>query len=479
MQKLQYEKAIIGLKKYTNFYHFLKSVSGIKAGILFGSVARGDNNYHSDMDIALWLNPSKEKEILQAIETFWASHQGGAYYIPRKQSIFILTESLQKIDVLLVKDLNELNRNYLGSNIPINRIEGSIIFDKTQKVAKHLKNLYHSDIQMINVYDTDYLINYFLFAFEGCSKHHAKSDGYKFYFNYNIAFHTLIQLQCKLKAYTQFLYSPKNVFYHAWDKERMEELYQLKGSLFLPDANQKKRLLLVEFYRVLAELTPTRLNNCKAVCEAIYNRDYFWNFRDYNIHIPNLTANKIFRSATLSLYKDEAKVINLLDKHNIQTIIDLRAPKEVKEIPHTKEILAKRTYIKAPFDPWNQPQWFEDKYHYGTNRAIAYRFFLIACQAHFKQVIKAIIETEGAVLIHCHAGKDRTGLVIGAIQLLMGCPKDRVIMDYMASGSDVDLKVFKILFEQVEERGGIQNFFEYQGIGHKEQMTLIQKLKTP
>jgi len=480
MQKLQYEKADIIPIECQSFCEFLVGLSGIKAAILFGSVARGDNNYHSDIDMALWTDDdlSLKENMLKAIENYWKEKDGVALSIPRKKSICIFTKDLQKIDVLLINNLAALNRNYLGSNITSNRILQSILFDKTASVLSYLTAINGLNIEKDETYQTDSLINYFLFAFEGCSKQHAKSDGYQFYFNYNIAFHTLIQLQCVLKGYSSFLYNPKNVFYHAWEKDNMEELYQLKGSLFLPDGNQKKRQLLDRFYKIITELAPERLASCQSLGESIYERDYFWNFRDYTAHFPSLLSNKIYRSATLSLYKDTEKVLHFLNEKNIENIIDLRAPKEVEAVAYAQNVIAQKNYIKAPFDPWNQPKWFQEKYHdkNSTNRAIAYRFFLVACQPYFQKIISTILNTKGATLIHCHAGKDRTGLVVGAIQLLLGCSAEKVKLDYMASGSDVDLKVFNLLFEEVANKGGINGFFEYQGVPFLEQQALIQKL---
>ena len=43
-------------------------------------------------------------------------------------------------------------------------------------------------------------------------------------------------------------------------------------------------------------------------------------------------------------------------------------------------------------------------------------------------------EAEGAVLIHCMAGKDRTGFVIAMLLSALGTPRDAVFEDYMETG---------------------------------------------
>ena len=49
------------------------------------------------------------------------------------------------------------------------------------------------------------------------------------------------------------------------------------------------------------------------------------------------------------------------------------------------------------------------------------------------EVIRCIIGTEGAVLIQCSAGKDRTGFASAVIQASLGVPMEAVVADYLRS----------------------------------------------
>ena len=40
---------------------------------------------------------------------------------------------------------------------------------------------------------------------------------------------------------------------------------------------------------------------------------------------------------------------------------------------------------------------------------------------------------DGPVLVHCVAGKDRTGLVVALIQAALGVPRDSIIAEYALS----------------------------------------------
>ncbi len=476
MQKLQYEETTIKHPLFQTLLDLLASNEAVNAVILFGSVARGDNNYHSDIDLAVWIKDgTTSKELIGYIKASLGEKVFQFLELPRRKSMSIFFDDLTKVDFLIANDLEEVERNYIGSCIPKEKIQASILFDKTNRVYDHLNTIDPSIVEIKNHQSVSYLIDYFLSTFEGCSKHHAKSDAYRFYFNYNIALDVIMKLKYLASGNTRFVYSPKNILNKAWKKGNEEDFYQLKGTLFLPEANQQKRLLLNQFYETVEKLVPEKLDSYKVFCEAILKRDYFWNFRDYTIHNNHLPKEKLYRSATLSLYR-EREASEKLHEYKIQTVIDLRALRETEELPYSKDILNGCLYVKAPFDPWNQPDWFKIAYDEKSDRATAYRFFLVACQSSFQKAINTILETDGAVLIHCHAGKDRTGLLIGAIQLLLGCEKESVIKDYMASGSDVDEKMFALLFEEVEKHGSIAAFFSYQGVDETKQQQLIDKL---
>ncbi len=51
--------------------------------------------------------------------------------------------------------------------------------------------------------------------------------------------------------------------------------------------------------------------------------------------------------------------------------------------------------------------------------------------------LHAIASSEGAVIVHCAAGKDRTGTVVGLALKVVGVPDDLVIADYAASAERV------------------------------------------
>lgn len=203
----------------------------------------------------------------------------------------------------------------------------------------------------------------------------------------------------------------------------------------------------------------------------------FQNWRDYNCFIPTLKSAQIYRAATLSIHPDLEETKVVLSEKNIKTIIDLRASRELVEHPYEEVLKEKINYVHAPFDPWNQPDWFIEKHHQGTGIEIAYRFFILACQPYFKQAIQAILEThDGAILVHCHAGKDRTGLLLAAVQLLLGTDTEKVMQDYLASEQDTTPEKLNMLFDEIQRQGSIAKYFSYQGVDKTMQQALKEKL---
>lgn len=52
--------------------------------------------------------------------------------------------------------------------------------------------------------------------------------------------------------------------------------------------------------------------------------------------------------------------------------------------------------------------------------------------------LRAITDSPGATLVHCAAGKDRTGVVVALALTVAGARREQIVRDYAASGSRID-----------------------------------------
>ena len=166
-----------------------------------------------------------------------------------------------------------------------------------------------------------------------------------------------------------------------------------------------------------------------------------------------------------------------MKKTNIKTVVDLRANKEIEKLSYNTAFKERFNYVLAPFDPWEQPDWFIKNYHYGTDIEIAYRFFLLGCKDSVKKTMLTILhQKEGAVAIHCFAGKDRTGTLISLLHLLSGATMEVVYDDYLASELDTEISKLEAALEIVKAEGGVIPYLLSCGLKQEEIEALKQKI---
>jgi len=438
------------------------TIQGLNAAIIYGSIARNEATPNSDIDIQIVVDNNFDCMLLnKALKAEFSEDILTIHSVELRNKIVVYFKQLPKMEIALCYSLEEVSRNYAGSDIK--NVKQTILFErlpKSTQLEQFLNALISTDNTNSIEQQVSELIDKFIYEFESCSNMHRRSDGYQFYYFYNIALHVAMQLRHLKNGQRRFVFLPKYFLSNSINSDEQNLFYELNGSIFLPEANQKKRKLLDFFYESIHGLIDgKKYNELLTLCELFYQRDFFWNFRDVSTFNSQIMPNVIFRTATMSVFQHEKQFEELLAVNNIKTVIDLRADSEIEEKPYTEKTLSKFKYIKAQLDPWNQPAWFKNDYHYGTNDEIAYRFFAIGCRDKIKTAFEAIInEQEGAVAIHCFAGKDRTGIFVSMIHLLTGTPIEIIEDDYLASEVDVKLYRLKMVLDIIESEGGIESY---------------------
>lgn len=167
------------------------------------------------------------------------------------------------------------------------------------------------------------------------------------------------------------------------------------------------------------------------------------NFRDLGGMMAGkdkkLKKGIIYRSANPDLIN--RKDLEILQKLGISSVIDLRAPGErsVKKLPLTGFQI-----IQLPLDfeqktreklmPYLKKKGSEEKIADISNSL--YLDILDASLPVMKEVMEVLLKPSGSpVLIHCQAGKDRTGIISALILLSLGAERRMIIDDFMKSNA--------------------------------------------
>lgn len=221
------------------------------------------------------------------------------------------------------------------------------------------------------------------------------------------------------------------------------------------------------------------MNNTNRFHAPEANEQYPLNFRDVSSNSSKIKPVKVFRSSLLRNGQNEIGGFQFLQSCRVSTIIDLRAPWEVSVDSYHRYLPTQIEYLNIPFDPWNQPSWFRDQFSSGTNEQIAYRYFSIACKQQVREVLSAIIDNNnGASLIHCHAGKDRTGIIVTILYLLTNSIEEEIYREYLESKADTSKDLLDIFLDVVREEGGVIKYLLGCGFSLLEQQQLSQNLMT-
>ena len=141
---------------------------------------------------------------------------------------------------------------------------------------------------------------------------------------------------------------------------------------------------------------------------------------------------------TLSLAGREA-----VRAHGIRTIIDLRTDEEIAGAP--SPFSEGLTYRHAPFTAARTM---------GLHRAAAEGTMsdelrrLAVAGGGFGTAVGAIADSEPGIVIHCLAGRDRTGIVVAVTLAALGVPDEEIVADYVASDAELgaDYVRFKSLY---------------------------------
>ncbi len=130
-----------------------------------------------------------------------------------------------------------------------------------------------------------------------------------------------------------------------------------------------------------------------------------------------------------------------LEAYGVRTIIDLRIPVEVRDepSPFTEHPEIVTRYL--PLDPNDRVVSKAVVAHKEAGlsyTAAINAAYLSTNQEQIAAIIRAVADApDGGIVIHCHAGRDRTGLIVALLLGSAGVPAETISADYAQSFSAV------------------------------------------
>lgn len=165
----------------------------------------------------------------------------------------------------------------------------------------------------------------------------------------------------------------------------------------------------------------------------------------------------LLRSDNLQALSDR-DVRTLVDREGLEVVLDLRSEIEVQGEgpgPLTREPEVRIEYLSlhpragrttdvaAPpprSDPTEPGDWLVQ------SRVVeAYLRYLTDRPDSLVASIRAIADAEGAVLVHCAAGKDRTGVVVALALDAIGVDRAVIVDDYLATAERIDAIIGRLV----------------------------------
>src|SRR3989440_9749509 len=175
---------------------------------------------------------------------------------------------------------------------------------------------------------------------------------------------------------------------------------------------------------------------CQAVDARTTTFSTVFNFRDLG-GLPSADGRtvhygRLYRSDSLHrLTEEEGERLATL---GVRTVLDLRRPAEIARDGRIPELPGLVYFNLHPAHREWHPSSYDEVA--GTHRYLADRYLDMAAEGidGFGAALRLISDADRAPLVmHCFAGKDRTGVLTALTLTLLGVPQAEIMADYAAS----------------------------------------------
>jgi protein-tyrosine phosphatase len=190
------------------------------------------------------------------------------------------------------------------------------------------------------------------------------------------------------------------------------------------------------------------------------------NFRDFGGYAAaggrRVKRGKLYRSAHHAQATDPD--LEAIAGLGIAAIVDLRRGEERERMPSRRHAGFAGLVIENPTNEATSDPWIE--FVKGSDAsADAFRAYLVNYMRAapfearhvdlFSRYFRALAEIDGPILIHCAAGKDRTGLLVALTHRLLGVGEDDIFEDYLLTNTAARIEErMHLVAEVIKEHSG-------------------------
>ena len=171
-------------------------------------------------------------------------------------------------------------------------------------------------------------------------------------------------------------------------------------------------------------------------------------------------SGRLIRSDNLQDLTD-ADVTRLVDELGVTDIVDLRTEHElhvegpgplrrVRALTHHHHSLieertpgetTKEVGERALLAPWDEQRPSRDARFWAEH----YLGYLSRRPDSVEAALRVVADAEGATVVHCAAGKDRTGTVVAMALDVAGVPREEIVADYVLTAERIDAIIGRLM----------------------------------
>ncbi|WP_121966817.1 tyrosine-protein phosphatase [Myroides sp. N17-2] len=192
-------------------------------------------------------------------------------------------------------------------------------------------------------------------------------------------------------------------------------------------------------YKVVSDKDTSYLSNRHLKFKKVHN------FRDMggirNKEGKQIVWGHFFRSGQLSKLKNSEYA--KLEAINVKTVIDLRTDKELAKKPDRVPAGVSYSNVQVYDDSEDMFSKTKKEVLKGKITPVQadslvmefYKLYMLENPQLVKGIVDQLFDTDDAVLFHCSAGKDRTGMIGALVLSILEVDRETIISEYMLSNN--------------------------------------------